>query len=339
MSSDLHDQRLMQAAHWRNRLSELGADTTPEFEAWLREPVNREAWEQVSAPWDFLGEHRGAPEAAAARRAALQDARDAAAGPARSRRRLGFGIAAALLLAVAGWGTLQWRAATQDYATARGERRIITLADGSRVSLDSSTEVTVRYTGSARQLALLRGQARFDVAHDVERPFSVLAGGQKVIATGTVFNIDLTGRRVLVTLIEGHVVVVDEKSRAQTDMPLAARPKALELTAGQLLTLRPNKAPDITPANIQRITAWMNGQLVFENETLSDVVQKVNRYTATPIEIRDPKVAAMRISGVFNTGDLTGVLDIITHYLPVTAVDSTNGAVVLERKRRMGTAN
>lgn len=339
MRSDLSDERLIQAARWRSRLSELGLATMPEFETWLAEPQNRDAWEQVSIPWDFLGEQRGAQEADAARRAALQDARDAAAERIKPRRWLGYGIAAALVLAIAGWGALQWRDTTQDYATVRGERRIITLADGSRVSLDSSSEVTVHYTSGGRQLALLHGQARFDVAHDVERPFSVLAGGQKVIATGTAFNIDLTGPRVLVTLIEGHVVVMDEKSRTRTDAPPAVRPQTLELTAGQQLTVQPDKAPDITPANIQRITAWMNGQLVFENETLSDVVQRVNRYTANPIEIHDPKVAAMRISGVFNTGDLAGVIDIITHYLPVTAVDGADGAVVLEKQRRTGKTN
>lgn len=339
MSSDLPEERLMQAARWRSRLSELGLNTMPEFEVWLAEPQNRDAWEQVSLPWQFLGEHRGAPDADAARRSALQDAHDAAAERATPRRRLGYGIAAALVLAIAGWSALQWRDSTQDYATARGERRIITLADNSRVSLDSGSEVTVHYTNGARQLALLHGQARFDVAHDVERPFSVLAGGQKVIATGTAFNIDLTGPRVLVTLIEGHVVVMDEKSQTRTDAPLSPRPRTLELTAGQQLSLRPDKAPDITPANIQRITAWMNGQLVFEDETLSEVVQRVNRYTVTPIEIRDPKVAAMRISGVFNTGDLAGVLDIITHYLPVTAVDGADGAVVLEKQRRTGKPN
>ena len=83
------------------------------------------------------------------------------------------------------------------------------------------------------RLHLLKGQARFDVAHDKSRPFSVVAGNQKVIATGTAFNIDMAGPKVLVTLIEGHVVVLDENDAAKPVAAVWSRP--VELQAGQQL--------------------------------------------------------------------------------------------------------
>src|SRR3546814_3966246 len=76
------------------------------------------------------------------------------------------------------------------YRTVLGERRVVTLADGSTVSLDAASEVRVAYSERARELALVRGQARFDVAHDPRRPFAVQARDQRVVATGTAFNVD-----------------------------------------------------------------------------------------------------------------------------------------------------
>ena len=331
-------QSLAEAAGWRIRLTELEVASTPEFETWLAQPGNAAAWRQVSAPWGFLGEQEHSPELAKARQAAWDAAKRFGAGQEEPRygRRLAAVLAAALVLGLAGWAGISWFESPDDYATALGERRIVTLADGSRVALDANSEVTVRYTKGARLLELVHGQARFDVAHDVERPFSVLAGVQKIIATGTAFNVDLNGSRVLVTLIEGHVVVVDEKStvHAMGVPEPAALHRSVELKAGQQLTALPEAPPLIETANVQRATAWMNGQLMIDNEPLSQVIAQVNRYTAAPIEIRDPEVGAMRISGVFNTGDIAGVLDIVTHYLPVRAVGESDGTVVLEKKAK-----
>ena len=331
-------QSLAEAAGWRIRLTELEVASTPDFEIWLAQPGNGAAWKQVSAPWDFLGEQKYTPELAKARQAAWDDVRRISTSSEQPRfgRRVAIALAAALVLGMAGWAGISWLESPDNYATALGERRVVTLADGSRVALDANSQVTVRYTKSARLLELVHGQARFDVAHDVERPFSVLAGAQKIIATGTAFNVDLNGSRVLVTLIEGHVVVVDEKStvHAMGVPEPAIRHQSVELKAGQQLTALPETPPVIETANIQRATAWMNGQLMIDNEPLSQVIAQVNRYTAAPIEIRDSEVGAMRISGVFNTGDVAGVLDIVTHYLPVRAVGENDGTIVLEKKAK-----
>ena len=184
-----------------------------------------------------------------------------------ARRHALMGIAAVLIIGLAVvWGGATWLHRSDEYLTGQGERRVITLADGSRVSLDSNSGVTVKYTDNARMLHLLYGQARFDVTHDVERPFSVVAGGQKVIATGTSFNIDLGGPGVLVTLIEGHVVVVDERTGANSVKSVAPR-QTVELNAGQQLEAEPEQSPAVEPANVQRVTAWMNGQLMFDDES------------------------------------------------------------------------
>jgi transmembrane sensor len=202
---------------------------------------------------------------------------------------------------------------------------VITLSDGSKLSLDADSEVTVRYGKRDRALHLLRGQARFDVAHDKSRPFSVVAGNQRVIATGTAFNIDIAGPKVLVTLIEGHVVVVNE-----TEGPQGAVARTIELKAGQQLATGPAVPPRVQPANVQRVTAWTIGQIMFDDEPLSSVVDRVNRYGGTQVVVADPEVGAMKISGVFNAGDTLGFVEIVTHYLPVKAVSEGPHTIALE---------
>jgi len=323
---DVADRRLAEAAAWRLRLTEADTRSSPEFEAWLGEPENQVAWDQVSRSWNFFDGVAQSPEITAAREAALADAKRAgAARPPTVRRMTGL-IAATFLIGVIGAGSAWWLTRPDDYRTAAGERRMITLSDGSKLSLDADSEVTVRYEKHARSLHLLRGQARFDVAHDKKRPFSVVAGNQKVIATGTAFNIDMAGPKILVTLIEGHVVVFDENGDTLGH--------AIELRAGQQLSAAPSAPPEIAPANIRRATAWTIGQIMFDDEPLSSVVERVNRYGGIQVVIADPQVGAMKISGVFNAGDVLGFVEIVTHYLPVKAVSESAHTIALQSQAK-----
>jgi transmembrane sensor len=340
--NDQHDiafggsKHLAEAAEWRVRLTEAGFKTTPEFEFWLREQENSAAWDQVSLLWNVCGEMAHEPEMVAAREAALGHAKRASISRERtvSIGRLTGAIAAVLMIGVLSW-SYSWLNRPDDYQTAMGERRMITLSDGSRLSLDTNSEVTVRYAKNARTLHLLRGQARFDVAHDKKRPFSVVAGNQKVIATGTAFNIDMAGPKVLVTLIEGHVVVLNEvNDNAAVSTASRVWPKSVELRAGQQLAAVPSAPPEIAPANIQQVTAWTSGQVMADNEPLSSVVARINRYDSTTILIDDPQVAAMKISGVFNAGDVAGFIEIVTHYLPVRAVTESPNTIALQGEEK-----
>ena len=240
-------------------------------------------------------------------------------------------LAAVLLLAcLAGGGGYWWLMRPADYHTGRGERRIVTLSDGSRLSLDSDSEVTVRYADHRRDLHLIKGQARFDVAHDRTRPFSVVAGNQRVIATGTAFNIDMAGPQILVTLIEGHVVVLTENG-GEANVAQAGR---IELQAGQQLAASAHAPARIIPASIPRVTAWTAGQLIFDNEPLASVVDRINRYSDTQIFISDPAIGDLKISGVFNAGDAGNFVNIVTRYLRVRALPENPHMIVLQGTSR-----
>jgi transmembrane sensor len=313
-------RRLAEAAAWRVHLTENNAETSEDFEHWLADPSNRAAWARVESTWNRFAENPAAPELIAARRAALGDVRGT------RRKRPWLQIAAAIGIVVGGaiWGAQTWLQLQPkpplDLKTAFGERRILSLNDGSRISLDSATDVQVRYSEHARQLWLLHGQARFEVAHDTSRPFTVTAGGRTVIATGTDFDIDLPKHGVTVTLIEGHVKITGGK-------------KLVKLDPGEQLAVLPNGAQKLGPVNVNRITSWQNGQLVFDNEPLSQVVERISRYSTVPVTVADANTGALRMSGVFNTGDVAAFVEAVTHYLPVTASQPQYGAIVLSRKR------
>jgi transmembrane sensor len=330
---DAAGRRLEEAAAWRLRLAENGGRPSLEFDLWLRQDGNRQAWEQVGRAWSMFDDLADAPEMAALRQAALADARQA--GRRLTWHRLARplqAVAAALLLAcLAGGGAWWWINLPDDYRTGVGERRVVALADGSRLSLDSNSEVTVKYARRQRSLHLIKGQARFDVAHDRSRPFSVLAGNQKVIATGTAFNIDLAGSKVLVTLIEGHVVVL---TRGLEDAQNLFAPGRVELQAGQQLATDAGAAPHIVAASVPRVTAWTAGQLIFDNEPLRSVVDRVNRYSDTQVVVADPALGERKISGVFNAGDPQGFVDIVTRYLGVRAVPEDSRTIMLEGTAR-----
>lgn len=337
------DPLLEEAASWLARLHELSVSTTPEFDAWRHLSVHHEeAWARVRAPWNLLGEQAAAPELIALRGAALERARREGRARWRDRRthflrpRFLAAVAACLIAVIA--GVLYVRELPTIYRTGIGDRRVVRLEDGSSASLDSQSEVSVLYTKRSRELVLVRGQGRFDVAHDVERPFTVQAGDRKVVATGTSFNVDLVGPEIVVTLIEGHVVVLDRAGDHRESPGSSVPEEGVKLEPGERLVEAASthgsavSTPSIQRVNIERATAWESGQLVFDDETLAAAVERVNRYSRSKISVSDPAAAAMRFSGVFNEGDTRAFLDTVTRYLSLNAETRANGSVELRRR-------
>lgn len=325
--SDTDTSRLTQAATWRVRLAESDLDGCPELSAWLAsDPRNAAAWKRVQDDWALFAEQANSPEMLELRSEALAHAHEAGQGRwVRSRRfaiahRLG--IAAGIVILAVG-GLFAWMKQPDVYTTRAGERRVVTLADGSQVALDSRSEVKVQYSAHARELTLTKGQARFDVAHDIERPFTVTADGHKVIATGTSFNVDLFGPSVLVTLIEGRVVVA---SKIETPIP------RITLDAGEQVVFSPKAPPSVARVNLGQATAWENGEIVSDNDSLATVVARINRYAQHAVIIGDPQTGELRISGVFHTGDIDGFVSTIVAYLPVRAEQETDGTTRLSHK-------
>jgi transmembrane sensor len=356
MTHEFDSEPLEQAAAWRARLAESADLHAGEFSSWLaQDPRNREAWRRVQAPWEVLGQQATAPGVIRLRRAALVHAHDAMRSnllwPRRFRRPAMLAAAAAGVL-VAGAFLFLWQQYQPDvFRTGFGERRVVTLSDGSQITLDSRSEVRVRYTADSRSLTLVGGQAQFDVAHDVTRPFSVTAEGHKVVATGTAFDVDLLGPKLLVTLLKGHVVVLPQSAPTVPWVPAAAPTGAgsatlagaetlaasaagdamgrIYLDPGEQLVMSSGGTAQVSHVDIERVTAWERGEIVFDNEPLASVVQRMNRYGPRHIIVGDDRTGDLKISGVFHEGDVDGFVSTIAAYLSVIAHERPDGSVVL----------
>src|SRR5580658_10396570 len=180
-----------EASAWFARLKRRQVSLTDldAFRTWRGEPANRAAYEMVDDVWRSAGTLGGQ----AATREAVGEALRRGARRRARRERLaawvsGAAVAGFVFAGVAGatWLYLQAR---PTFATGVGEQRLVRLADGSTVRLDTDTRIDVAMTGGARRVTLDRGQAFFDVMHDPARPFLVAAGPMTVRAVGTRFNV------------------------------------------------------------------------------------------------------------------------------------------------------
>lgn len=318
----------MEAAAWWMRLQkDESVGFSIEFQEWIANPANDRKFRAITRATEALDAFETSPSIVAMDRSAYAwfENRDASRQPV---WKVTYAMAAAALLISIGIGTYYLLLARPtSYQTAIGERQTFALEDGSHVLLDSNSEVDVHYSKSTRAVTLTKGRARFDVAHDTARPFTVAAGAETVIAVGTAFDVELRDSKVLVTLIQGRVLIRgapdDAEYRGESDAPI-------RLNAGQQLVATTDHKPTIAPVDLSVAQAWEAGHLVFRKERLADAAEQINRYVDHPI-IVDPSAASFRISGVFNAGDTKSFVGAATELYPVEAVSDADGTITLRR--------
>lgn len=263
-----------------------------------------------------------------------------AARPARRMvRYLGVGVAA-MLLAMATGVLLWWsdpyvgQPRTQ-FQTALGEHATVELPDGSRLDLNTNSAARVEYTQGSRIIHLTRGEAFFTVAHDVQRPFWVVAGDSWIRAVGTAFNVDLRSTGVRVVVSEGTVKVAATSLRERTpsDASLAKESVSI-LSAGQQAEMRTglSKIRPVTPLELTRLAAWRKGKLYFENQPLGTVVEELGRYTDAQILIEDDALRQLPIGGTFqaNSQGVEALLDMLREGLDVQIRRDGNARIYIE---------
>ena len=281
-----------EAAVWLARLQ--GDARTPAREAafkdWLAaDPAHQNAFEKATDIWAALpGAAQLLGEPAPRAPVLVRSNRPRMPVPQ-------LALAASVVLAI-GIGLFMMLAQPAAYSTAVGEQKVATLSDGSRIALNTDSSVEVRYDAAARLVELDRGEAMFEVAHNAARPFLVRAGDKQIRAVGTSFVVRRERGEVIVTLLQGKVEVTDIR-------PAAVKPPPTYLNPGDRL-----RAPVEGPARIDAqaadvATAWRRGQAMFSDTPLADAVNELNRYGGPRLIVEDPRLAGLRISGVFATND------------------------------------
>jgi transmembrane sensor len=329
---------------WRMDSAQVAASDRQAYEAWLRQDSrHRRAAADLSAVWGALD---GLAEAK--REEKIATFTQTAKSPRLPHPQHWWLAAAAMVVAViVGAVWLQQGSELQTLATAVGQQRNVTLADGSIVTLNTNTIVETDLRRRTREIYLRKGEAHFQVAHDRSRPFLVHAGDAVVRAVGTAFEVRvLTDQHIDVVVNEGRVEV-------QTQAPVSAlentaRPRDSGGTAAALpsITVRALNAGErlstagrdyaVVPISAQQLSsdlAWREGAIIFDGEPLSEAIAEIERYTDARIIVSDPQIAAMRVGGRFRTGDVQEFFDALQTALPVSIRHTTPGVVFIDPRR------
>lgn len=314
-----------EAAAWvaRHDTGPLTPDEAAQFDAWLAaSPAHRAAFDRYNGLWRELDDLAVAPPRPAA-------ANDAAPAPAPGRKRRALAAAIALGLLATGSVTA-WRLSTDpSYATDIGERRVVTLDDGSRITLNTATALSVDFDAVRRRIALAQGEALFEVAHDPGRPFIVDAPSGSVRAVGTKFVVRIdNGHRLAVTVTEGKVLVARPAKR-RDDAEVAEPAPQTPLTIGQSLDAQgPRLAvTSLPPSRLASRLAWRQGDVVFAGESLAAAAAEMQRYTDRHIQV-DPAVAYYSIGGYFRTNDLNAFLETVESVFPVRIIQDGDKVIL-----------
>ena len=314
--------RHAEASEWAFRRREgLNRAEQSDLKTWLGEDARHtRALEQSDRVWDDLAEIdlRGL---------------DARLGGGRLRTlRLAMpgwaAMAAALLVAVlAGIGL--YVPGGRAYATEHGEVRTVHLGDGSSIILGAKSKIVVRLDRDSRQVDLRRGEAVFEVAPDAARPFRVSAADTQVTVLGTRFVVKAAPDRVRVDVIKGVVRV------AKTESPLVT-PFIRNEAVGERI-VRGERMESPRGADLHRITSvdpvdaapWMQGRLVYENASLAEVVDDLNRYAPVRVKLASAELGALRVNAALRRDQASTFLDTLPATLPVKIDRHADGRITI----------
>lgn len=320
---DSHSQIEDAAAEWLARRDgdHWSEDDEAGLQQWIAgSTARRVAYLRLKSTWDAAARLRvlratagseksagaDAPPAGAWRQSPFFEQPPASAEPlahARPRRfpksAPALAAAAALALcAIAGFGAYRfWDSLGDRYTTAVGGFASVPLVDGSKITLNTDSEIRVLLSEKERLVELQQGEAFFEVAKDSARPFVVRAGQERIIAVGTKFAVQHIGDAVRVLVTQGKVRVTGSDRDEALDHSAAA----VLLTAGDMAradrsALIVQKAP---LPRMAEILSWREGYLRFHETALADAVAEMNRYNTRKIVIEDPALASLKISGTF----------------------------------------
>lgn len=293
---------LNEAADWLMRLSEGSVDDVErqDWERWrTSSPAHRQAWARAEL---LLSKLQGLPPALAM---------PSLDRPSNPERRAAMGKLATLLaltpLAWGSWKLNDWQQWTADYRAPVGERRDLTLTDGSQVTLNTDTAIDVYFDQRQRLLLLRRGEILVQTALDpspVARPFMVQTSEGRMQALGTRFSVREGSGYTRLAVLEGAVRIqlkgIGEKL----------------VEAGQSSGFTALAIDELKPVD-KSVLAWTQGMMMADNMRLADFVSELTRYRNGVLRC-DPAIANLRISGAFPISDTRRTLNMLAQTYPIS---------------------
>lgn len=255
-----------QAASWFTRLLHVPEDH-PDHEQlrlWLAaNPLHAREYQAFCELWgDF---------SSTANTQSLAQAMEQRHGRRTFIRRGVLGLVGLLAVGLA-WRYRQPLELEAQYATDIGERRRLSLPDGSELYLAADTRLHVRFEQGQRQVYLLQGQAIFDVAHEANRVFRVDGGFAQVTVLGTRFVVERDTLQLRVSVARGSVRLENSKG-------------SLILAAGDVASSNSYMALQRLDVDASNAFAFEQGRLVFEQAGLEEIATSLSRYRLQPVRV------------------------------------------------------
>jgi transmembrane sensor len=207
---------------------------------------------------------------------------------------------------------------TRQIATDIGQTSTLSMADGSRIYLNTNSALQIESRLFSRRMTLTRGEAGFDVTHTY-RSFVVQANRTVVTDIGTVFDVRNEDGGVRVSVQQGAVEVRTDSGQSQT------------LTTNQMLLSADGKLQRLPDLNAEQNGAWRRGKLYFDGTPLRQALLDMQRYMTQPIRLADARIGDLRLSGEYDIKDIDDLLKVLPTILPVN-VRHNDGAVVISAR-------
>jgi len=237
--------------------------------------------------------------------------------------RMAAGVGVFALIGAGAAVYLTQPASYETIQTPIGGHKEIALVDGSKIELNTNTEIQLATRdGQRRTVSLVHGEAYFQINHDASHPFTVTALGHRVTDLGTKFLVRADADQVEVSLMEG---------RARLDPVTGGRTmRATSLMPGDVALVTDNSLVVTRPQSSKLLNeiAWRRGILVFDDTPLSAAAAEFNRYNEKKIIITDRKVAELKINGAIRVNDLDEFSRLARNLFGLRAVNRGDEVVI-----------
>ncbi len=207
-----------------------------------------------------------------------------------------------------------------DFYTGTGAQQTVQLSDGSSVTLNTGSAISLAFNSDERRIKLLKGEAYFDVQTDKQRPFVVDSGETETQVLGTRFIVRDSAGEDKVTVIKGLV-------------------KVSSLPQEQSVFLHPDEQVTNTTSGLTAInkaankdTAWLQGRLSFQDTPMSEVVKELDRYLPGMILLRDNSLKDYRINARFDITHPVQALDALEQTLPIKITRLSKWVTVISQR-------
>ena len=232
------------------------------------------------------------------------------------------------------------------YQTAVGQHSTIDLTDGSKLTINTNSLVTVDFSAYERLITLVKGEIFIDVAHDTSRPLSVVVDDTVFQAVGTAFNVKKSfddSIELLVTNGKVLIAELDAIKPSSTDTRGIKRAMDLHIASAQAATpgdkvlikfseANKQQKQNISGEDIKVSLGWLDKKLIFKGQTLLDAMEEVSRYTDSEFIIPEENLRKLKIAGVFKTDDIDMLLDTLAQNFNIHHEKTANGKILLVSK-------